>query len=160
MASERARYIQLGALFLISILVLISGVLWFKNFHFAQQRTTVLAAFPSTSGLIKGDNVEVQGVPSGHVSEVRYEDGRSLVTMEIDRGAEIRVGSRFVIENVGIMGQKMVAVYPAKDGPVAEPGTVFRGGYQPGIPQLLEGLGTTLESVDRLAVRLESVMAS
>ena len=160
MASERMRMIQVGVLFIFSILVLIAGVLWFKEFQFGQKRSVMIAEFPSTSGLIKGDNVEVSGVPSGHVSEIRYENGRSLVTMEIDREADIRQGSRFVLENVGIMGQKMVAVYPALDGPAAEPGTIFRGEYQPGIPQLMEGLGGTLDAVNRLAIRLEGMVAS
>lgn len=160
MASERLRMIQVGVLFIFSILVLIAGVLWFKEFQFGQKRSVVIAEFPSTSGLIKGDNVEVSGVPSGHVSEIRYENGRSLVTMEIDREADIRQGSRFVLENVGIMGQKMVAVYPKIDGPPAEPGTIFQGEYQPGIPQLMEGLGGTLEAVNRLAIRLEGMVSS
>lgn len=160
MASERSKNIQVGVIFILSILVLVAGVLWFKEFQFGQKRTMLMAEFPSTSGLIKGDNVEVRGVPSGHVSEIRFEDGRSLVTMEIDRDANIRQGSRFVLENVGIMGQKMVAVYPATEGPPAEPGTIFQGEYQPGIPQLMEGLGGTLEVANRLAVRLEGMMAS
>lgn len=160
MASERVRMIQVGVLFIFSIFVLIAGVLWFKEFQFGQKRSVVIAQFPSTSGLIKGDNVEVSGVPSGHVSEIRYENGRSLVTMEIDREAEIRQGSRFVLENVGIMGQKMVAVYPATDGPPADPNTIFQGEYQPGIPQLMEGLGGTLDAVNRLAIRLEGMVAS
>ena len=64
MASERLRMIQVGVLFIFSILVLIAGVLWFKEFQFGQKRSVVIAEFPSTSGLIKGDNVEVSGVPS------------------------------------------------------------------------------------------------
>lgn len=160
MASERMRLIQVGVLFVLSIMVLVAGVLWFKEFQFGQKRAVVIAQFPSTSGLIKGDNVEVSGVPSGHVSGIKYENGRSIVTMEIDRETEIRKGSRFVLENVGIMGQKMVAVYPAMDGPIAEPGTIFQGEYQPGIPQLMEGLGGTLDAVNRLAIRLEGMVAS
>jgi phospholipid/cholesterol/gamma-HCH transport system substrate-binding protein len=66
-----------------------------------------------------------------------------------------------VIENVGIMGQKMVAIYPARQGePLPPESTVFEGEYQPGIPQLMAELGGTLEAFGRIAKRLDELMAN
>lgn len=161
MVTERSKHIEVGVLFIASITVLVIGVLWFKDFQFAKQRTELTVEFPSTSGLVKGDNVEVRGVPSGQVSEIRFEGGRALVELELDRSAEIREGTRFVIENVGIMGQKMVAVYPGEErAPVVAPGSILTGEYQAGIPQLMENLGGTLDAFGRIAVRLETIMQS
>jgi phospholipid/cholesterol/gamma-HCH transport system substrate-binding protein len=157
--SERRKHIEVGVLFVLSIVVLVSGVLWFKDFQFAKARLQVMVEFPSTSGLVKGDPVEVRGVPSGQVKETRFENGRALVMLQLDRSAQPREGTRFVIENVGIMGQKMVAVYPPEQtAPLAPEGTIFIGQYQPGIPQLMEELGGTLDAFGRIAIRLESIM--
>lgn len=161
MVTERSKHVEVGVLFIASIVALVTGVLWFKDFQFGKQRTQVTVQFPSTSGLVKGDAVEVQGVPSGQVSDIRFESGRALVILDLDKSAEVKEGTRFVIENVGIMGQKMVAVYPVEgNAPLVDPNSVLIGQYQPGIPQLMEDLGGTLDAFGRIAIRLETIMES
>jgi phospholipid/cholesterol/gamma-HCH transport system substrate-binding protein len=159
--SERSQQALVGLVFVVSVVVLIAGVLWFKNYHFGQQNVLVTVDFPSTSGLVKGDLVEVQGVTSGEVAAIDYQDSRSLVKLKLDREVKLYRGSRFVIENVGIMGQKMVAIYPGPaDTPLPPETTEFHGEYQPGIPQLISELGGTLEAFGRIAERLDAIMAA
>jgi phospholipid/cholesterol/gamma-HCH transport system substrate-binding protein len=59
------------------------------------------------------------------------------------------------------MGQKLVALYPGPSsaGSPLPPGSVLQGDYQPGIPQLMAGLGGTLETFERFATRLDSLLA-
>jgi len=157
--SERSQQIQVGAVFILSIVVLVVGVLWFKEFKVGGANYEVQVLFPSTSGLLKGDPVEVQGVASGKVMDIVYQDGRAAVTLRLSEDVRLYPGTRAVIENVGIMGQKLVAVYPGP--PVGEPlppGSVLEGSYQPGIPQLMTGLGGTLETFERFATRLDSLL--
>ena len=113
--SERSNQIRVGVIFILAVIVLVAGVLWFKNFRISGRNVKATVEFPNTSGLVRGDPVEVSGVPSGQVSQIRYEDGRALVTLDLNRKVKLFRGSRFVIENVGIMGQKLVAIYPRRD---------------------------------------------
>ena len=159
--SERKAEIQAGIAFLLSVIVLIAGVLWFKNFRIASKNVKIQVEFPNTSGLVKGDPVEVRGVPSGQVDEIRYKDGGAVVLVRLDRGVELRRDARFMIKNVGIMGQKMVAVDPGSERAIVAPaGTKFEGGYEPGIPEFISNMGQTVETFGRLGERLDSVLAS
>ena len=103
--TDRGREVQVGAVFLLALVALIAGVLWFKDFTLGRKNKVVSVDFPTTSGLLKGDLVEVQGVNSGQVSDIHYEEGHSEVDLELDTGIELYPGTRFVIEYVGIMGQ-------------------------------------------------------
>ncbi len=159
--SERSQQIQVGVVFILSIIVLVAGVLWFKEFKIGGANYEVQVLFPSTSGLIKGDPVEVQGVSSGKVLDISYDNGQATVTLRISEGVKLYPGTRAVIENVGIMGQKLVALYPgpSSNGSPLPPGSVLKGEYQSGIPQLMAGLGGTLDTFERFATRLDSLLA-
>ncbi len=160
MAAGRKQQVMVGALFLLSLVVLIGGVLWFKNFRAGQKSVQVTVSFISTSGLVKGDMVEVQGVPSGQVTGIRFEEGHALVDLDIDSTVPLTAGTTIVVENVGIMGQKMVSVRPGPPGSPLPEGTILTGSYQPGIPELMADLGGTLDAFGSMAGRIDSLLAS
>jgi len=158
--SERRTEIQVGAAFILSLVILVSGVLWFKEFRIGGKEVVITVEFENTSGLQKGDPVEVRGVNSGSVKDIRFTEGRALVDLSLDRGVAIHRDTHFVIENVGIMGQKMVAVYPGSQGPPLPPEVVLRGEYNPGIPGLMAGLASALENFEKLAIRLDTLLGA
>jgi phospholipid/cholesterol/gamma-HCH transport system substrate-binding protein len=159
--SERKAEVQAGIVFILSVIVLVGGVLWLKNFRLGAKNAKVRAEFPSTSGLVQGDPVEVLGVPAGQVDEITYQEGVALVLMQLDRRVALHRDAHFVIRNVGIMGQKMVSVDPGRRvaGP-APPDTVFSGGYEPGIPEFVTNMGETVQTFRRLGERLDNVLAN
>ena len=71
--SERKLEIQVGIVFVLALAVLVLGVLWFKSYHYRAENVKMTVVFPKTSGLVRGDPVEVLGVPSGQVAEIRTE---------------------------------------------------------------------------------------
>ncbi len=152
---------QVGIAFILSIAVLVAGVMWFRDFQIGGRYYRLDVAFPTASGLMGGDPVEVQGVPSGKVDEIRYEDGRAVVTLELSEEVSLREGARVAIENVGIMGQKLVAIDAGPpEAPPLDKQTTLHGTYQPGIPQLVAGLSGTFETFERLTVRIDSLLAT
>jgi len=159
--SERSQQIRVGIIFIFSIVILVAGVLWFKNFKFGGANNKVTVEFTTTSGLVRGDPVEVRGVPSGQVSLIRFEDGRALVTLDLDKNVGLYPDTRFAIENVGIMGQKLVAVYPGQETTAVDPGSrIFKGDYQPGIPEFMSNLEGVLESFNRVTTRLDAILVA
>jgi phospholipid/cholesterol/gamma-HCH transport system substrate-binding protein len=159
--SERRQQIQVGILFIASLALLIMGVLWFKEFSIGKKTYLVTAEFPSTSGLAKGDPVEVKGVPSGKVEDIRFEDGKALATLQIAAHVQLHQGAFAAIDNVSLMGQKVVSVNPGSQKlAVLPPGTILRGFYRGGIPELLSGVGTALGTFERLASRVDSLLVA
>jgi phospholipid/cholesterol/gamma-HCH transport system substrate-binding protein len=158
--SERRQQIQVGILFMLAVIVLIAGVMWFKDFKIGGATYHVRVDFPSTSGLVNGDPVEVRGVVSGKVASIDYREGKAIVTLQLNKGVTLYKGTRVELQNVGIMGQKLVAVFPGppQNPPIPE-GALLHGEYQPGIPQLMAGLGGTLDTFEQFAARLDSLLA-
>lgn len=158
--SERKLQIQVGILFIVSVAVLIAGVLWFKEFTIGGHNYNVVVEFPQTSGLVKGDPVDVKGVRSGKVENIEFKYGQALVTVSLKRSVVLRKGTVVTISNVGLMGQKVVNIWPGRiaDEPIPE-GTQLRGVYEAGIPEILGGVGATLETFQALAVRVDSLLA-
>lgn len=160
--NERKLEIQVGIVFVLAVVILILGVLWFKNYRYRGENTQVTVTFPKTSGLIRGDPVEVLGVPSGQVSAIRHENGEAVVVLDLDKDVKLFQNTEIVLENVGIMGQKMVAIYPGGGGPPLEDldKRTLQGTYQQGVTELMSDLGGTLEAFDRLAKRLDRIFES
>lgn len=159
--SDRRVQVQVGALFILSLTVLIAGILWFKEFRIGEKNYLVTVEFPQTSGLVKGDAVEVKGVPSGKVDDIRFEGGRALVTIQLERGVTFHPGTRISIANVGLMGQKVVSIYPGDvDRPAFPADTLLTGSYSSGIPEVLAGVGGTLATFERLAIRVDSLLVA
>lgn len=159
MASQKHQ-IQVGIAFLLSIAVLVGGVMWFRDFRIGARYQQVEVAFPSTSGLIEGDPVEAHGVSAGKVEAIRFDHGRPVVTLGIDEEITLRRGTTVAIENVGIMGQKLVSIDTGRpDAAALPPDTTLQGTYQPGIPQMVAGVSGSFASFERLTTRIDSLLA-
>jgi phospholipid/cholesterol/gamma-HCH transport system substrate-binding protein len=159
--TERARAAQVGVLFVASVAVLVIGVLWFKEFRIGGSTYRIHVEFPSTSGLVKGDPVEVKGVPAGSVERIFYEEGRAVVTVQLKRHVVLPRGTTATIENVGLMGQKVVAFMPGPRGnPPLAADTMIRGQTQAGVPELMVGLGHMLGTFEQLALRIDTLLVS
>jgi phospholipid/cholesterol/gamma-HCH transport system substrate-binding protein len=156
---ERKHQVQVGVLFLLSVAILVWGVMWFKEIRLGERSYEILGQFRTSTGLLKGDPVEVLGVPSGEVAEIRFEDGSALVRIRLNREIQLYPGTRIAIENVGIMGQKLVAIYPGPEqGEPLPPGSRLQGFYNPGIPELMLDMGDALGSFRVLTDHIDSLL--
>ncbi|MGK2883793.1 MAG: MlaD family protein [Rhodococcus sp. (in: high G+C Gram-positive bacteria)] len=88
----KRRILQLGAV-VVAVAVLAAGYFMFT----AATRTTVVAEFPSTTGLCAGDDVRVLGVEVGKVASIDPEGDFATVTMHIDSDVEIPADAKAVI---------------------------------------------------------------
>jgi phospholipid/cholesterol/gamma-HCH transport system substrate-binding protein len=157
--SDRKLQIQVGLLFLLSIIVVVMGILWFKEFKIGGRSYPLVVEFPNTSGLARGDEVEVKGVTSGKVEAIRFEEGRALVFIQLDRGVELYNDAQFSIESIGLMGEKAVTILPGtRRTGVLPPGSTPKGEYHGGVTELMTGVGGALDTFERLATRLDSLL--
>jgi len=159
--TERRLHAQVGLLFLLSVAVLVLGILWFKEFQVRGRTFAQLIEFQTTSGLVKGDPVEVKGVPSGKVEEINFEEGLALVQVQLDRKVKLYRDAQFSIESVGIMGQKMVAIFPGtRQAGELEKNSIPKGVYRGGTTEIMNGVSDALEIFQRIATRVDTLIAS
>lgn len=159
--SDRKLQVQVGLLFLLSLIVVVMGILWFKEFKIGGRTYPMVVEFPNTSGLARGDEVEVKGVTAGKVEAIRFEEGRALVFLQLDRGVVLYNDAQFCIESVGLMGEKAVTIQPGtrRLGELP-PGSMPKGEYHGGVTELMTGVGGALDAFERLAIRLDSLLVA
>ena len=159
--TERRLHAQVGLLFLLSMTVLVLGILWFKEFKVRGSTFIQTIEFQTTSGLVKGDPVEVKGVPSGKINEIRFEEGLALVEVQLNREVKLYQDAHFSIESVGIMGQKMVSIFPGtrRAGELSAD-AIPKGVYRGGTTEIMNGVSDAIEIFQRIATRVDTLLIS
>ena len=99
-----------GIVVFISLIILVGGVMYLKEVSFTAEPQKIQAYFSQISNLTKGDPVRINGVKQGKVVDIRLQENHVLVTMEINKEVVITEGSRITIQNIGLMGERMVGI--------------------------------------------------
>jgi phospholipid/cholesterol/gamma-HCH transport system substrate-binding protein len=126
---NQSRYaVRVGLFVLIGIVLIVGLLLAFsKGLTFFKPTYELRMRAKNVAGLREGANVLMAGVEVGSVAGADVSpDGRGvLIRLKIDSKYQIHGDARFVIEQVGFLGDQYVAIYPAENkAPILEPGTV------------------------------------
>jgi phospholipid/cholesterol/gamma-HCH transport system substrate-binding protein len=119
-AARVGLFIFIGLLLTVSLLLAFSkGLTFFKPTYEIRMKARNVA------GLQEGANVLLSGVAVGSVAGAEVApDGRGvLIRLKIDAKHRVHRDARFVIEQVGFLGDQYVAIYPTENkAPLVEPG--------------------------------------
>ena len=108
------------------------------------------AYFSDASGLHKGNMVQVGGIRAGRVQDVSLDDGKVLVTFEVDHGVEFGTDSEARVEVLNLLGEKYLNLIPAGRGQLDEdtPIPVDRTSTSYDIVGVFGDLTETTEQID------------
>jgi phospholipid/cholesterol/gamma-HCH transport system substrate-binding protein len=151
--------IQVGLTVLAALLILLLGVTWLKDFSLRDHTTVWHVRFPQTGGLGASDEVQVNGVEKGAVTRIQLQGDHVLVDLGLESDVKLTAGSRIAIRNVGLMGEKVIAVDLGVPGPLRSPRDTIAGVYELGIPEVVANMGGTFTAVDQLASELGQLAA-
>ena len=115
----------------------------------------VTVDFPNASGLIKGATVNLAGAPVGRVnsSPTPLPDGSGVaVKLRLSSEAKVRTDARFRIAEVGLMGDRNVAIEPVlnSDQPFLADGAVVQGNDASDLSNLASAAQPILEQVKQI----------
>lgn len=79
------------------------------------------AEFEDATGILLNDAVKLAGVDVGRVQGAEIEDGKAIITFNIDKDIELPKDSTIAIRWRNVLGQRFVYVYPGDDEEVWEP---------------------------------------
>jgi phospholipid/cholesterol/gamma-HCH transport system substrate-binding protein len=80
------------------------------------------AEFEDATGILLNDAVKLAGVDVGRVQGAEIEDGKAIITFNLDRDVELPKDSTIAIRWRNVLGQRFVYVYPGDDDEVWEEG--------------------------------------
>jgi phospholipid/cholesterol/gamma-HCH transport system substrate-binding protein len=108
------------------------------------------AYFRDASGLHKGNIVQVGGIRAGRVQSLDLEDGKVLVTFEVDHGVEFGQDSEASVEVLSMLGEKYLELTPKGTGQLSQdkPIPLERTSEAYDIVGVFGDLTTTTEQID------------
>ena len=157
MSSLRRKEIQVGATVLAALAILIFGVAWLKDYSVQRDTQIYHVTFPQTGGLAKSDEVLVNGLRRGEVEDMRLVGDHVEVDLRLARSVVLTTDSRVAIRNVGIMGERIIAVDLKTTGRPYREDEMVQGSYELGLGEIMGQLGTTVDAVTAVSAQLQSL---
>jgi phospholipid/cholesterol/gamma-HCH transport system substrate-binding protein len=154
---SRREEIAVGTTVITAGLILIIGVAWMRDFNSNANTKVWHVVFPQAGGLGKSDEVQVNGVRRGSVKSMVLHGDRVAVDLVLSGDVVLTTDSRVSIRNVGLMGEKVIAVdYSTTGRPYAE-GDTIQGVYELGLGEVMASMGDVVNQITMLSADLRSV---
>ena len=154
--SRRAE-IQVGLTVLAALVILIVGVVWLKDYSLHRNLQVWHVSFAQTGGLAASDEVQVNGMRKGAVSEMKLQGDHVIVDLALDKEVHLTRDSRVAIRNVGLMGEKVIAVDLKTTGGAYGKDDIIPGTYELGVPEVMASMGGAVDNVNRITTQLSRI---
>jgi phospholipid/cholesterol/gamma-HCH transport system substrate-binding protein len=152
--------IAVGATVILALVILIVGVYWLRDYNASRDMRVWHVTFPQTGGLGRSDEVQVNGVRKGAVKELSLLGDRVYVDLALADDVHLTSDSRVAIRNVGLMGEKVIAVDLKMTGVRLSERDTIQGIYELGLGEVMASMGGTITQVTELTEELRSVTQS
>lgn len=158
--ASRNTEILVGITVLAALAVVIWSVTYLREVRLAQGTDRWLVRFNDVGGLAADDPVTVNGVKKGAVKEIRLGKGEVLVEFILEKDVSLTTASAVYVRNVGLMGEKFIAIDRSPGGrPLAAGRDTIRGVYEYGIPEVISQMGDALVSLQNLSDSIDRLIA-
>jgi len=160
MARETNVEFRVGVIILIVLILLAWSLYWLQGYKLEANSQVVKVFFEDVGALSIGDKVTVNGVHKGKVNQLYLADGGVVVELQIYQDVELRQDATFRIRNLGVMGERYVAVRPGADSARYDPQVIAQGQYDTGIPEVMGTLGEMTSELRTMVASLRQTVAS
>ena len=156
---------MVGGFILIALFIVIAGVLWLKSSTLTRSLVEYTVIFPNIGTLSEGDPVMVNGVRKGAVGKVSLVGAKVYVVMKIDKSVPLTDSSKVTVQNIGLMGERMLGVQLSDRGKVLRPSkkgsiTIINGNFDSGIAEAMGMIGTVMNDVRSLIADVAGIVDS
>ena len=140
---------------LVALGILLWGITWLKELSLEHRVRVWRVSFPQTGGLGPSDEVQVNGIRKGTVRAMGLVGDHVIVELGLASEVDLTRDSRVSIRNVGLMGEKVIAVDLKSSGGVYAPGDTIVGIYEKGVPEVMAELGGSIGAISTITERLQ-----
>jgi len=154
---NRFNEIQVGVLTVVALIVLISGMMWFKSIDLTKGQNFYQADFTNVAGLRKGDKVQVRGIRMGEVSAMQILQASVRVEMRLDDSVDLRDDAVVTLGEKGIVGEVVIEIDPGT-GPCILEGHIFKGRTAGTIASMTDAAGEALVEMRILTKKITDLV--
>ncbi len=149
-------HLKVGATFLVAAAILFAGILWLKEYRPSATTAEVRVLFDDANGISSGDPVTVSGIKIGEVDKVVLTpENLALVTIAVDRAVRLHPDASFTIRDMGLMGDKAVAVNPGMAQGTLDTVKPVDGTVAPGIDRVIASTNELVRNLSRITDRID-----
>lgn len=157
---SRRTEIEVGLTVLAAVGILLWGVTWLKEFQIQRSVRVWQVLFTQTGGLSTSDEVQVNGLKKGSVRAVHLTGDGVIVDLALASEVTLTRDSRVTIRNIGLMGEKVIAVDLRSTGGAWTEKDTIPGGYDKGLPEVMGDVATTISAVTELTGKLATLVSA
>ena len=157
MGSSFSTKMKVGLTTVLALVILFTGTLWVKEFNPAIKKTQFSVVFENGNGISAGDPVSISGIKVGEVKGVTLsDDNKASIQVTITKKVNLYEDCSFTIEDVGLMGDKTLAIFPGISGNPFDESAVQYGTGKPGLSAIMASSGEILEKLNRIAEKIHT----
>ena len=151
---------RVGLVVVVAVAILVVGIIWIKGIKFNQTKYRYSVIFPEVGTLKVGDPVSVSGVDKGKVKKIQLYQGDVLVTLDLSTDVVLKKDANFTVKNIGLMGERFVAVQTGYSDTLLDLSQPIRGNYDSGVSEVMGRMGEMIDQLGRLVANLEGVLGT
>ena len=160
MAGKNNIEFKVGIIILLGAVLVVASLYWLQGYRLAHNSRLVRVRFDDVGTLSAGDKVTVSGVHKGKVGAFYLEEGGVVVEVLISRDVVLKRDASFSIRNLGVMGERFIAISPGQDSLLLDTLAVVAGVNDAGLPQIMGLLGETITEIRDLTASFREAMKS
>jgi phospholipid/cholesterol/gamma-HCH transport system substrate-binding protein len=133
--------VSVGLLVIVAMVGFFAGLMWLTGQSFRSSQIEIRVQFAEVGNLNTGDPVQISGVSVGRIARRDLqEEGRVLVTLEVDRRYPPKIDAQVAIRSLDFLGAKYVAYSPGTSQTPLGEGQLIIGSSGSEITQAVDNL--------------------
>ncbi len=151
---------RVGVIILIGLVVLFGSLYWLQGYKLERNAQLIRVRFDDVGTMAVGDKVTVSGVHRGKVNRLTLTEGGVVVELLVYHDVVLKRDAQFVIKNLGLMGERFVAVSPGKDSVFFDDTQLVEGLYDTGLPEVMGLMGEMITDLRSLVASFKRSIGS
>jgi phospholipid/cholesterol/gamma-HCH transport system substrate-binding protein len=115
MRVSKAMLLKVVVFTIVCLLLTVALGLKLANSRLFADTYDMKAEFEDATGVLKGDAVKIAGVDVGRVTGTEIEDGKAVLSFNVDEEIQLPTDSEVAIRWRNVLGQRFVYIYPGDD---------------------------------------------
>jgi len=115
MRVSKAMLLKVVVFTIVCLLLTVALGLKLANSRLFADTYDMKAEFEDATGVLKGDAVKIAGVDVGRVTGTEIEDGKAVLSFNVDEEIHLPTDSQVAIRWRNVLGQRFVYIYPGDD---------------------------------------------
>ena len=159
MAKQNIEF-KVGVVILAGLIILAVSLYWLQGYRLKMNSRMMHVVFDDVGTLAVGDNVTVSGVRRGKVNDLRLTPEGVEVELQLNRDVMLKRDAQIVIKNMGLMGERFIAITPGRDSVEFDYSRPAVGLYDPGLPEVMGLMGEMIVELRSLVASVKQTIGS